>query len=123
MRIKVSNYISQFLVDNGITDVFTVTGGGAMHLNDALGHQKGLRCIYNHHEQACSIAAEGYARMTNRLPVVCVTTGPGGTNAITGVVRRMARFNTYVYNIWTSKKRNNNLEYKSTFEAIGRSRI
>ena len=86
MRVKVSNYISQFLVDNGITDVFTVTGGGAMHLNDALGHQKGLKCIYNHHEQACSIAAESYARIHNKIAAVCVTTGPGGTNAITGVV-------------------------------------
>jgi acetolactate synthase-1/2/3 large subunit len=86
MKIKVSNYISQFLVDNGIKDVFTITGGGAMHLNDALGHQKGLKCIYNHHEQACSIAAESYARINNKIAAVCVTTGPGGTNAITGVV-------------------------------------
>ena len=50
MRMKVSNYISQKLVDFGITQVFTVTGGGAMHLNDALGHQEGLTCLYNHHE-------------------------------------------------------------------------
>ena len=53
MRMKVSNYISQKLLDSGITQVFTVTGGGAMHLNDALGHQEGLSCLYNHHEQAC----------------------------------------------------------------------
>ena len=63
MRMKVSNYISQKLVDFGITQVFTVTGGGAMHLNDALGHQEGLTCLYNHHEQACAIAAECYARV------------------------------------------------------------
>ena len=50
------------------------------------GHQKGLKCIYNHHEQACSIAAESYARINNKIAAVCVTTGPGGTNAITGVV-------------------------------------
>ena len=86
MRIKVSNYISQFLVERGIVDVFTVTGGGAMHLNDAFGHQKGLHCTYNHHEQACAIAAESYARINNKIALVCVTTGPGGTNAITGVV-------------------------------------
>lgn len=86
MRVKVSDYIAQFLVDNGITDAFTVVGGGAMHLNDAFGHQKGLRCIYNHHEQACAIAAEAYARMNNNIALCCVTTGPGGTNAITGVV-------------------------------------
>ena len=86
MKIKVSNYISEFLVQNNISHVFTVTGGGAMHLNDSLGHQKGLTCIYNHHEQACSIAAESYARIHNKIAAVCVTTGPGGTNALTGVV-------------------------------------
>lgn len=86
MKIKVSNYISSFLVENGISHAFTVTGGGAMHLNDALGHQKGLQCIYNHHEQACAIAAEAYARIHNRIAALCVTTGPGGTNTITGVV-------------------------------------
>jgi len=84
--MKVSNYISQKLVEFGITQVFTVTGGGAMHLNDALGHQEGLTCLYNHHEQACAIAAECYARVQGRIAAVCVTTGPGGTNAITGVV-------------------------------------
>jgi acetolactate synthase-1/2/3 large subunit len=86
MRMKVSNYISQKLVDSGITQVFTVTGGGAMHLNDALGHQEGMHCLYNHHEQACAIAAESYARIEGRIAAVCVTTGPGGTNAITGVL-------------------------------------
>lgn len=86
MKIKVSNYISNFLVKNGITDCFMVTGGGAMHLDDALGHQPGMRCIFHHHEQACAIAAEGYARMTGKIAAVCVTSGPGGTNAITGVM-------------------------------------
>mgnify|MGYP000963123646 FL=1 len=57
-----------------------------MHLNDALGHKKGLRVTYNHHEQACAIAAEAYARLDNKIAAVCVTTGPGGTNALTGVV-------------------------------------
>ncbi|MCR5420639.1 MAG: thiamine pyrophosphate-binding protein [Lachnospiraceae bacterium] len=86
MKIKVAQYLSQFLVDNGIKDCFMVTGGGAMHLDDAIGHQEGMRCIFNHHEQACAIAAEGYARMTGELAAVCVTSGPGGTNAITGVM-------------------------------------
>ena len=63
MRIKVSNYIAQKLLEAGIKDVFMITGGGAMHLDDALGHQEGLNCIYNHHEQACAIAAEAYARL------------------------------------------------------------
>lgn len=86
MKVKVAEYISQFLVDNGITDCFMVTGGGAMHLDDALGHQKGLNCIFNHHEQASAIAAEGYTRYTGKLAATCVTSGPGGTNAITGVM-------------------------------------
>lgn len=86
MKIKVSNYIAKFLVEHNIDTAFTVTGGGAMHLNDGLGHQQGLHCVYNHHEQACAIAAESYARINNKIAAVCVTTGPGGTNAITGVL-------------------------------------
>lgn len=86
MKIKVSNYIADFFSNNGVDHIFTITGGGAMHLNDAFGHHENLKCIYNHHEQACSIAAEGYARLTNKLAGVCVTSGPGGTNAITGVL-------------------------------------
>lgn len=86
MIVKVSDYIADFMVAHGVENVFTVTGGGAMHLNDSFGHKEGLTCIYNHHEQASSIAAEGYARLTGKVALVCVTTGPGGTNAITGVV-------------------------------------
>ena len=85
MKIRVADYIAEFLVQNGITDVFSVTGGGAMHLNDALGHKEELTCTYNHHEQACAIAAECYARVENRIAAVCVTTGPGGINALNGV--------------------------------------
>ncbi len=86
MKIKLAKYISEFLVNHGITDCFMVTGGGAMHLDDAIGHQDGLHCIFNHHEQGCSIAAEAYTRYSGKLAAVCVTSGPGGTNAITGVV-------------------------------------
>ena len=86
MKQKVAQYIADFLTNNGITDCFMVTGGGAMHLDDALGHKDGLNCIFNHHEQACSIAAEGYTRLTGKLAAVCVTSGPGGTNVITGVM-------------------------------------
>ncbi len=86
MKIRLADFVADFLVEHGIEDCFTVTGGGAMHLNDALGHKQGLRCVYNHHEQACAIAAEAYARINNKIAAVCVTTGPGGTNAITGVV-------------------------------------
>ncbi|MBP5466833.1 MAG: thiamine pyrophosphate-binding protein, partial [Clostridia bacterium] len=84
MKIKLAKYVSQFLADNGIKHCFIVTGGGAMHLDDAIGHEERLFCVFNHHEQACSIAAEAYARMTGKIAAVCVTSGPGGTNAITG---------------------------------------
>ena len=86
MKKRLSDYIADRLVEAGICQVFTVTGGGAMHLNDALGHKEGLHCLYNHHEQASAMAAEAYARIHNRIAALCVTTGPGGTNAITGVV-------------------------------------
>lgn len=86
MKVKIAKYVADFLVEKGISHMFTVTGGGAMHLNDAFGHKDGLTCVYNHHEQACAIAAEGYARLENRVAAVCVTSGPGGTNAITGVL-------------------------------------
>ena len=86
MKIRLADYVAEFLVNHGVTDVFSVVGGGAMHLNDALGHNENLKVTYNHHEQACAIAAEAYARIDNRIAAVCVTTGPGGTNALTGVV-------------------------------------
>ena len=86
MKQKVCHYIADFLASKGVKHVFTVTGGGAMHMNDAFGHHKDLTCVYNHHEQASAIAAEGYTRMSGKLAAVCVTSGPGGTNAITGVL-------------------------------------
>lgn len=85
--IKVSDFIFRHLVGkHGIRHCFLVTGGGAMHLNDSIGHTPGLKYICNHHEQASAIAAEGYYRACGRLCVTNVTTGPGGTNAITGVL-------------------------------------
>ena len=86
MKIRLADYVADFLVNHGVTDVFSVVGGGAMHLNDALGHKEGLKVTYNHHEQACAIAAEAYARLDNKIAAVCVPTGPGGTNALTGVL-------------------------------------
>lgn len=84
-RMKLSDYVAEKLVEFGIRHVFMVTGGGAMHLNHSFGTNKNLDCIFNHHEQACAIAAESYYRLNNELAVANVTSGPGGTNAITGV--------------------------------------
>lgn len=83
--IRLADYVMQTLVRHGVTDAFLVTGGGAMHLNDAVGRCAGIRWMACHHEQACAMAAQGYARLTSRPALVQVTTGPGGTNALTGV--------------------------------------
>ena len=86
MSRRVADVVADILVEHGITDIFSLVGGGAMFLNDAFGHHESLRVMYNQHEQACAMAAEGYVRATGRMAAVCVTTGPGGTNAITGVL-------------------------------------
>ncbi len=85
MTIRLSDYVAARLVDHGVTDVFMLTGGGAMHLNDALGRAPGLRYICCHHEQALAMAAESYTRLSGRLAALNVTTGPGGINALNGV--------------------------------------
>lgn len=85
MKIKLSDFVADFLVKNKISQGFTVVGGGAMHLNDSLGHKEGLSVLYCHHEQACSMAAEAYARLNSFPAFVNVTTGPGGVNALNGV--------------------------------------
>jgi acetolactate synthase-1/2/3 large subunit len=85
MEISVSDYVFQRVAQEGVRDVFMVSGGGIMYLCDALGRSKDLNYWCNYHEQACAISAEGYARVTEGLGVCLVTTGPGSTNAITGV--------------------------------------
>ncbi len=84
-RVRLSDYVAQMLVDHGVRHVFMLTGGGAMHLNDALGRAEGLDYICCHHEQALSMAAESYTRLSGRLAALNVTTGPGGINALNGV--------------------------------------
>jgi acetolactate synthase-1/2/3 large subunit len=83
--MKLSERIADWLADHGIEQVFTVTGGGAMYLNQALASHPRLKCTFMHHEQACAMAAEGYARVAGKPAVVMVTTGPGGINALNGV--------------------------------------
>jgi acetolactate synthase-1/2/3 large subunit len=84
-EVKLSDWVAERLADHGVRDVFMLTGGGAMHLNHSLGTHPRLKTTFTHHEQALAMAAEAYYRLTNRLAVVNVTSGPGGTNAITGV--------------------------------------
>jgi acetolactate synthase I/II/III large subunit len=83
---KLSEYVSHFLADVGVRTVFVVPGGGAMHLNDSICHEEAIECVYNLHEQASAVAAEAYARASGRLGVAMVTSGPGSTNAITGLL-------------------------------------
>ena len=83
--MRLADYVMSFLADRGIKHVFLVTGGGAMHLNDAVGREKRWTWVCCHHEQACAIAAESYARFSQKIALVNVTTGPGGVNALNGV--------------------------------------
>lgn len=85
MKIKVSDYVIKCLEGTGTKHMFMLPGGGAMHLNDSLGKSKVIEYVPCLHEQACSIAAEAYARVNNQIGLLMVTTGPGGTNALTGV--------------------------------------
>lgn len=85
MRKRVADIIVDILIRNNIDICFSVVGGGSMHLNNAFVLNDKIEKIYNHHEQACSMAAESYARASGRMASVCVTSGPGGTNAINGV--------------------------------------
>ncbi len=84
--MRVADYIFKYLADYGIKHVFLVVGGSAMHLNDALKKERRIKYVCNHHEQGAAIAAEGYARTKGELAVVNVTSGPGGTNTLTGVI-------------------------------------
>ena len=85
--MRVSDYIIQYLRDkHNIETIFTVSGGGCIFLIDSLGHTEGVGYVATHHEQAAAIAAEGYARMNNKLGACIVTSGPGATNAMTGTL-------------------------------------
>lgn len=84
--VRVADYVAKFLENKGIKHVFTVTGGGAMFLNDGLAKSTNIKGIFNHHEQACAMAAVGYSKVNNEIAVVMPTTGCGGTNTITGLL-------------------------------------
>lgn len=86
MKKRVADIIMETLVEYGITDCFAVVGGGAMHLDNALLLCEEMKKWFNHHEQACAMAAEAYARYSGKMAAVCVTSGPGSTNTLTGVM-------------------------------------
>ena len=86
MKKRVADIIFETLIKHGIADCFTVVGGGAMHLDNALAINPNMHCHFNHHEQACAMAAEAYARYSGNMAAICVTSGPGATNTLTGVM-------------------------------------
>lgn len=83
--IKVSDFVAGFLVNHGVRDTFLVSGGGIMHLTESFGSAAGMRYWCCYHEQGCAIAAESYARQTGHAGACLVTTGPGSTNALSGI--------------------------------------
>lgn len=85
MKKRVADILVNCLIENGITDCFSVVGGGAMHLNNAFVLRDEINKVYCHHEQACAMAAEGYAKISGKMSAVCVTSGPGAINAFNGV--------------------------------------
>lgn len=95
--VKVADYIAQFLETKGIRHVFMVTGGGAMFLNDGMAKSKTIKGVFNHHEQACAMAAVGYSKFNNEIAVVMPTTGCGGTNTITGLLDAWQDSNKVVF--------------------------
>jgi acetolactate synthase-1/2/3 large subunit len=95
--VRVADYVAKFLENKGIKHVFTVTGGGAMFLNDGLAKNTNIKGIFHHHEQACAMAAVGYSKVNNQIAVVMPTTGCGGTNTITGVLDAWQDSNKVVF--------------------------
>src|SRR5471030_3066755 len=83
--MRIAEQVAQWLAQNGVDQAFSVTGGGAMFLNQAIGGHDVIRTSFMHHEQACAMAAEGYGRIAGKPAVVMVTTGPGAINAFNGV--------------------------------------
>lgn len=86
MKRRVADIIMDILIEHNITDCFAVVGGGAMHLDNALALNEKISKFFNHNEQACAMAAEAYARLGGKMAAVCVTSGPGATNTLTGVM-------------------------------------
>jgi len=84
--VKISDYVIDYLISLGIKNIFLISGGGCIHLIDSVGKNKKIKFICNHHEQASSIAAEAYSRVTEKISACLVTSGPGSTNTLTGLI-------------------------------------
>ena len=121
MKVKVSDYIADFLVDNGIDTMFMITGGGAMHLDDSFGHKEGLHCVFNHNEQGCSVAAEGYTRQ--QISRSLRYQRSGRNECIDRCIGRMVRFHSNVHRVRPGKKRDDDMVYRCSGTSVRRSGI
>ena len=118
----VSPISSPAVADQGVGCVFLVPGGGSMYLVDAFGAQPRLTYVANHHEQASSIAAEAYSRINGRLGVALVTTGPGGTNAVTGCAGAWIEFRAVADHIWPGEARRSYWRQRRSPDGAARGR-
>ena len=84
--MKLSDYVVRFFEEQGLSDIFMVTGGGCMHLVDSFGRSEKIKYWCTQHEQAAAMAAESYSKSKNGLGLVLTTSGPGATNTVTGVL-------------------------------------
>jgi acetolactate synthase-1/2/3 large subunit len=84
--MRVSNYIANFLAQQGVREIFMLSGTGSIYLDDAFAHQRDMKYVCARHEAAAVIMAEAVAKLTGNIGVVVSTTGPGATNAAAGVV-------------------------------------
>lgn len=84
--MRVADYLIDYIYNHGTDTIFTITGGGSMYLNDAVASHKKMKYICCHHEGACAYAAEAYAKYKGVMGAVMVTSGPGSTNAVSGLL-------------------------------------
>ena len=85
-KMKLTDWVVQYIRDLGVDTVFGLTGGAVVHIFDSVERTDGIKNVFCHHEQAAALAAQSYAKIKNHFGCAVVTTGPGGTNAVTGVL-------------------------------------
>ena len=119
MKRRVADIVASFLCEKGIKDVFTLTGGGAMFLNDGIESNKNINAICNHHEQACAMGAVGYAKYKNGLAAVMLTTGCGATNSITGLLDAWQDNTPVIFISGQIKRKETSRNSKTTLRQFG----
>lgn len=118
-KIRLADFVINYLISKGIESLFTVTGGGAMFLNDACAANKKIKTICNHHEQACAMAAVGYSKYKNDFAAAILTTGCGATNAITGLLDAWQDNNPVVFISGQVKRKETSFNAKTKLRQFG----